>query len=64
MMLDRPMVGYKSAHSLDVPFTMCEYHWDILNIAFGRYLITIDEAESQAQLIAMSCLSCETPGRY
>ena len=60
MMLQRHLVGYKSDNSIDVPFTMCEYHWGVLNTAFVRYLITIDEAESQAQLIAAACTQCET----
>lgn len=60
MMLSRPLIDSKSAREIDVPFRMCEYHWKILNSAFNRYLISLDEAASQARYIANGCPECES----
>lgn len=61
MMLDRPLIDTNSTHSIDLPFHVCKYHWDILTNAYQRYLISIDEATSQAEWIARACPTCETP---
>lgn len=63
MMLSRPLIDSGMRHSLDLPFHICQYHWSILHNSYRRYLINLQEAESQARLIANSCPQCETPGR-
>ena len=61
MMLSRPLIGSKMANSLGLPFHICEYHWNILHNSYRRYLINLQEAESQARHVAAACPQCETP---
>lgn len=61
MMLSRPLIDYNSEHSINVPFKMCKYHWNVLDIAYQKYFIDLGEAKSMAECKARYCSDCESP---
>lgn len=59
MMLDRPLIDSRSEHSYDVEFSICKYHWGIINSAYRRYLISLEDAKTLAVNTAKQCVECQ-----
>lgn len=61
MILQRPLIDHNTECSLDVPFAMCEYHWEITASPYMSYRTTLDEAREGAYWLAYTCPDCEDP---
>lgn len=61
MVLTRAALGRSLNCSVELDFTMCKYHYTVVNIAYCDYLIDEEEARSVAWWQAKACHDCEDP---